>query len=70
MKGYTVFNAEQIDGLPGHFYATVAPAELPLWPADATEPPKTVPARRGPPVQPETLTICGGSVLISRIWIK
>jgi antirestriction protein ArdC len=25
MKGYTVFNAEQIDGLPGHFYATVAP---------------------------------------------
>jgi antirestriction protein ArdC len=25
MKGYTVFNAEQVDGLPGHFYATVAP---------------------------------------------
>ena len=25
MKGYTVFNAEQIDGLPAHFYATVAP---------------------------------------------
>ena len=25
MKGYTVFNAEQIDNLPGHFYATVAP---------------------------------------------
>ena len=25
MKGYTVFNAEQIDSLPGHFYATVAP---------------------------------------------
>jgi antirestriction protein ArdC len=24
MKGYTVFNVEQIDGLPGHFYATVA----------------------------------------------
>jgi antirestriction protein ArdC len=22
MKGYTVFNVEQIDGLPGHFYAT------------------------------------------------
>ena len=22
MKGYTVFNAEQIDGLPAHFYAT------------------------------------------------
>ena len=25
MKGYTVFNAEQVDGLPQHFYATVAP---------------------------------------------
>ena len=25
MKGYTVFNAEQIDGLPAHFYATVPP---------------------------------------------
>jgi antirestriction protein ArdC len=25
MKGYTVFNAEQIDALPGHFYATVPP---------------------------------------------
>jgi antirestriction protein ArdC len=25
MKGYTVFNAEQIDGLPGHFYVTVSP---------------------------------------------
>jgi hypothetical protein len=25
MKGYTVFNAEQIDGLAAHFYATVAP---------------------------------------------
>ena len=25
MKGYTVFNAEQIDGLPAHFYATVQP---------------------------------------------
>jgi antirestriction protein ArdC len=23
MKGYTVFNAEQIDNLPGHFYAAV-----------------------------------------------
>lgn len=26
MKGFTVFNAEQIDGLPGHFYATVPAA--------------------------------------------
>jgi antirestriction protein ArdC len=25
MKGYTVFNAEQIDGLPARFYATVPP---------------------------------------------
>src|SRR4029453_8537726 len=25
MKGYTVFNAEQVDGLPGHFYATPLP---------------------------------------------
>src|SRR5271168_4692553 len=25
MKGYTVFNAEQIDGLPGHFYARQPP---------------------------------------------
>jgi antirestriction protein ArdC len=25
MKGYTVFNVEQIDGLPGHFYATNPP---------------------------------------------
>jgi antirestriction protein ArdC len=26
MKGYTVFNVEQIDGLPGHFYAAPLPA--------------------------------------------
>lgn len=26
MKGYTVFNAEQVDGLPAHFYASAAPA--------------------------------------------
>lgn len=26
MKGYTVFNAEQVDGLPAHFYAVQAPA--------------------------------------------
>ena len=24
-KGYMVFNAEQVDGLPAHFYATVPP---------------------------------------------
>ena len=30
MKGYTVFNAEQVDGLPAHFYATraIAPNEI------------------------------------------
>ena len=27
MKGYTVFNGEQIDGLPGHFYASRAAAQ-------------------------------------------
>ena len=27
LKGYAVFNAEQIDGLPAHFYATVAPLD-------------------------------------------
>jgi antirestriction protein ArdC len=27
MKGYTVFNAEQIDGLPAHFYAAVPPLD-------------------------------------------
>lgn len=31
MKGYTVFNAEQIDGLPAHFYARTEPVhETPL----------------------------------------
>lgn len=30
MKGYTVFNAEQVDGLPAHFYALAAPALDPL----------------------------------------
>jgi len=31
MKGYTVFNAEQIDNLPAHFYARIAPVhETPL----------------------------------------
>lgn len=26
MKGYTVFNAEQVEGLPAHFYAMAPPA--------------------------------------------
>ena len=29
MKGYTVFNVEQIEGLPAHFYATAAPQTRP-----------------------------------------
>ena len=31
LKGYTVFNAEQIDGLPAHYYARAEPAALPLF---------------------------------------
>ena len=30
MKHYTVFNVEQVDGLPPHFYATAAPQISPL----------------------------------------
>ena len=30
MKGYTVFNCEQIDGLPAHFYARAEPRREPL----------------------------------------
>lgn len=30
MKGYTVFNCEQIEGLPAHYYATAAQPALPL----------------------------------------
>ncbi len=30
MKGYTVFNAEQVDGLPPHFYALAAPVLDPV----------------------------------------
>lgn len=30
MKGYTVFNAEQVDGLPAHFYAVQAPTLDPV----------------------------------------
>ena len=37
MKGYTVFNAEQVDGLPAHFYATVAPLNADIKPLDAVE---------------------------------
>jgi antirestriction protein ArdC len=37
MKGYTVFNAEQVDGLPAHFYATVEPINQDIKPLDAVE---------------------------------
>jgi antirestriction protein ArdC len=37
MKGYTVFNAEQVDGLPAHFYATVEPVNSDIKPLDAVE---------------------------------
>ena len=37
MKGYTVFNAEQIDGLPGHFYATVPPLNTAINRLDPVE---------------------------------
>jgi antirestriction protein ArdC len=37
MKGYTVFNAEQIDGLPAHFYATVPPVNSDIEPLDRVE---------------------------------
>ena len=37
MKGYTVFNAEQIDNLPGHFYATVAPLNTAINRLDSVE---------------------------------
>jgi antirestriction protein ArdC len=37
MKGYTVFNGEQVDGLPAHFYATVTPPNADIKPLDAAE---------------------------------
>jgi antirestriction protein ArdC len=37
MKGYTVFNAEQVDGLPAHFYATVLPLTNEIERLDAAE---------------------------------
>lgn len=37
MKGYTVFNAEQVDGLPAHFYAVQAPALDPVQRIDRAE---------------------------------
>ena len=37
MKGYTVFCAEQIDGLPGHFYASEVVNNADIKPLDAVE---------------------------------
>ncbi len=37
MKGYTVFNVEQIDGLPAHFYAPAAPVLDPVQRIDGAE---------------------------------
>jgi antirestriction protein ArdC len=37
MKGYTVFNVEQIEGLPPHFYATVAPQIDPVKRIEAAD---------------------------------
>ncbi len=37
MKGYTVFNVEQIEGLPPHFYATAAPQLDPFQRIDVAE---------------------------------
>ena len=37
MKGYTVFNVEQIEGLPPHFYATAAPQLDPVQRIEAAD---------------------------------
>jgi antirestriction protein ArdC len=37
MKGYTVFNVEQIEGLPAHFYAAAAPQLDPMQRIEAAE---------------------------------
>jgi antirestriction protein ArdC len=37
MKGYTVFNVEQIEGLPPHFYATAAPPMDPIQRIEAAD---------------------------------
>ena len=37
MKGYTVFNAEQVEGLPSHFYATIAPTNNDIEKLDTVE---------------------------------
>ena len=37
MKGYTVFNSEQVDGLPAHFYASNAPVNEDIHRIETTE---------------------------------
>ena len=37
LKGYTVFNVEQIDGLPDHYYAKAAPRLNPVARIDRAE---------------------------------
>lgn len=37
MKGYSVFNVEQIDGLPAHYYAQPAPVSEPMARIEAAE---------------------------------
>ncbi len=37
MKGYTVFNVEQVEGLPAHFYATAAPQLDPVQRIEAAD---------------------------------
>lgn len=37
MKGYTVFNVEQIEGLPAHFYAVAAPQRDPMRRIEAAD---------------------------------
>ncbi len=37
MKGYTVFNVDQVEGLPAHFYATAAPQLDPVQRIEAAD---------------------------------
>ena len=45
MKGYTVFNVEQIEGLPENYYAKAAPHSIP-WPASTMPRSSSQPAKR------------------------
>jgi antirestriction protein ArdC len=60
LKGYTVFNAEQCDGLPAHYTAKAEPPALtPLQRIDAADriraALKLVADQRGPPNRPRTV---------------